>query len=303
LHRDNQTFDEIAKFDPPFNRGWDIIDTINGLFCFYRSGSIVLWNPSLKKSLILPKSRVLYHHSLGFGFVATSNEYKIVKISFASNKQLQAEVYRLSTGSWSDVKLEDSLNVVYKPVHLNGILHWSACNPGKFISVICSFDLKHEKFSSLMVPSCLRHGDNVSFYPSTFRESLSLIDKTDYGVCRIWVMKEYGVSDSWQNLIVISSQLLDLSSVCYFRHDGEILCEISGNPKLVSYDCKDKRVTNIELLADCLVTSVHTYVESLTLINISNVVPENIQGFSDLLLNERLRQRKEAKLNDECCKI
>jgi F-box interacting protein len=223
-----------------------------------------------------------------------------LKLSFTNTyTERRAEIYRLSTGSWSDVKLEGYVTTYFieTPVHVNGIFHWSGCNPGEsntaYTKVIRSFDLKNEKFGSVMVPSCLRHGDDMSFFPWTFRESLCLIDDPHDGPCRVWVMKEYGVSDSWQNLFVIDTVLLDISNILYFRHNEEVISELSGCTSiLVSYDCNNKRGTDIKLLGNP--NSVHTYVESLALINIPNKVkideestniPKIIRGFSDLTLN------------------
>jgi F-box interacting protein len=287
LHRDNQTFDEIAELDVPSRlqkSGLRIIDSLNGLVCLFNSYDIVLWNPSLRKSIILPKSRVLsnyqmrYRHSAGFGFLGTSNNYKILKFSYSYDiAEHQAEIYQLSTGSWRNLKLEDSfgVRVKYGQVHLNGVLHWSACylgkvNPG-FVNFIRSFDLKNEKFGTLMVPSCLRHDDGTAYSNlTTFRESLCLVDETSMGVCKIWIMKEYGVAVSWEKLFSIDKEQPGLTRFVYFRRNGELLfvksCKSSGKHMLASYECENNRVKNDEILANCLYTRVYTYVESLVLI-------------------------------------
>jgi F-box interacting protein len=79
----------------------------------YHKNTIVLWNPSLKKSLILPKSRVLSQNyckaNFGFGFVATRNVYKIICFSYNryETSQNAAEIYELGTGSWRNLEVDD----------------------------------------------------------------------------------------------------------------------------------------------------------------------------------------------------
>lgn len=65
LHSDNNddTFDQFANLDFPLitkaNQDFRIVGTCKGLVCLYGSDITALWNPSLQKSLILPKPYIV----------------------------------------------------------------------------------------------------------------------------------------------------------------------------------------------------------------------------------------------------
>jgi F-box interacting protein len=313
LHRDNQSFDVIAKFDPPHHPSWkitesywDIVDSLNGIVCLCEQhfvhdkaigdaihdnaidDEIVLWNPSLRKSLILPKPRVSEFVSkidIGFGFLAESNEYMVVRISYTfDTMQNGAEIYELSTGSWRDLKHGDVSHseLHSQQAHYKGILHWFASYLEKDNSAvsyfICTFDIKDEKFGALMLPNCIRHESHEDYehiQPSVVRELLCLIHYSAERSCTIWAMKEYGVDDSWQKIFSIDKERLGITCSPVFRHDGGILLvklpeTPTGRRDLVSYDCNNKQVKNLELSATHNVHFVRTYVDSLALIKAPN---------------------------------
>jgi F-box interacting protein len=291
LHRHTQTFDVIAKLDHPHhqksgksNSYWKLIDSLNGLVCLYdHEDTIALWNPSLRKSLILPKTRVLSSEGLrqkvGVGFLPTSNECKVVWVSYSfETSQNEAKIYELSSGSWRDLKLGDFSNGNYclcngQQAHYNGILHWHASFRKKdksgFAFFIFSFDTKDEKFGAMMLPSCIRHNDSLPFQPSIFRESLCLIESTDDKYYNVWVMKEYGVAESWQKIFCIDDEHGITAGFPILRCNGEILFMKAGiTYGLVSYDRNNNQVKSLGLVASQdLYFKASTYMVSLVLMN------------------------------------
>ncbi|CAL5342828.1 unnamed protein product [Camellia sinensis] len=82
IHHDNPTLDDYAKLDFPFhsvNCYFRIVGSCNGVVCLSDDHmcyvhTIILWNPSIRKSFNLPRPSVVFQthgpfvHSIGFGF-------------------------------------------------------------------------------------------------------------------------------------------------------------------------------------------------------------------------------------------
>ncbi|KAG5551853.1 hypothetical protein RHGRI_010077 [Rhododendron griersonianum] len=140
---------------------------------------IIVWNPSTRKSVTLPmapKTQCPTIAAYGFGAHPTTQEYK---------------------------------------AFLNGVVHWVAVgNPreeGGFRQLIMLFNMASESFSEFMLPTTLADEPLTSLLSiKLFGESLALFcnRRRDGDACCIWVMKEYGVAESWTNLF--SSNLLGM---------------------------------------------------------------------------------------------
>ena len=80
--------DQIQHIDFPLTSGgrdhFLLIGSVNGLFCLYELERYVIWNPSIRKFITLPKPcitvKTLSHN--GFGFDPRTNDYKVVRILF-----------------------------------------------------------------------------------------------------------------------------------------------------------------------------------------------------------------------------
>ncbi|KAF2284834.1 hypothetical protein GH714_031001 [Hevea brasiliensis] len=107
----------------------------------------------------------------------------------------------------------DTYNLVQSPAQImvNGKLHW-ANSP--FIhprgnNRLISFDLADEKFRMVPIPDSAgfeRHGYH-RLKLVTIGGCLSVVLNINYGSFEIWVMKEYGVRQSWTKEFNISSDL------------------------------------------------------------------------------------------------
>ncbi|KAM7473309.1 hypothetical protein LguiB_020552 [Lonicera macranthoides] len=126
LHYDIDTFEEFVALDLPDitkeTRFIGIACICNGLVCLYDLDKyiVALWNPSLKKSIILPKPRAVRQsgafYLIGFGIDPISNDYKIVRLTntyiFLDGvlellTPLEVELFELSTGTWRNINVGD----------------------------------------------------------------------------------------------------------------------------------------------------------------------------------------------------
>ncbi|CAH1453017.1 unnamed protein product [Lactuca virosa] len=171
----------------PYKSIW-IAGSCNGLlFIAVEDDDLFLWNPGTRKSNRLPDvgfnvrsgSYVLY----GFGYDESKDDYKVVGIScvFISggNYNIRVKIYSMKFGNWKNIgafphgiPLDDSGKLS------NGALHWAASQDfGSFYSWrIISLDLAKETYGEILQP---------------------VYDED------VWVMKVYGVKDSWTKLVSI----------------------------------------------------------------------------------------------------
>ncbi|XP_021833901.1 F-box/kelch-repeat protein At3g06240-like [Prunus avium] len=208
---------------------------------------------AIRKLVTLPKPSVRlkthreYDASIGFGFDARTNDYKVVRVVSLPEEPgtpTLAEVYSLATGTWSSLgRVSPSCLVTARAtsnVFLNGVLHWPVdcrTNSGDLCSFILAFDLGKEVFSKIFMPKVIQR--NFGCDEDCFLD--------------IWVMKEYGRKESWTRLITLGPQgperFLPTGPIC-FRKSGEVLLLVtSGTDKsrkeLASLDLVSKQLKKL----------------------------------------------------------
>ncbi|XP_023736405.1 F-box/kelch-repeat protein At3g23880 isoform X1 [Lactuca sativa] len=256
----------------PYKSIW-IAGSCNGLlFIAVEDDDLFLWNPGTRKSNRLPDvgfnvrsgSYVLY----GFGYDESKDDYKVVGIScvFRSggNYNIRVKIYSMKLGNWKNIgafphgiPLDDSGKLS------NGALHWAASQDfGSFYSWrIISLDLAKETYGEILQP--VYDEGNKDLTLGALGESLCVL--CDYSKIRadVWVMKVYGVKDSWTKLVSIP-YLTDpgrdqFSVPLCISNDGKVLLQFGA--KLVLYDSKNLSFSEIHNIDEC--HEAYTFVESL----------------------------------------
>ncbi|XP_073312170.1 F-box protein At3g07870-like [Primulina huaijiensis] len=275
------------------NSYFTIIGNCNGLLCLSDDRvlylhTIILWNPCIRKSTVLPKPNLIYNsygtfvQSFGFGFDPISSDHKLVRITYADDalyRRPQVEIYRLSTGLWQDISYLALDRVIYnrsRPAYVNGATHWIASSIEHGADSIVSFDMCREVFWEMTIPASLV---NLESFGSkdvvAYTGSLALISwnhmGNDPGFC-VWVMKEYGVVESWAKHFVMTYQIVGggIMRPLWVRKNGEILVARQDG-RVVSYDQLGAEVEDLGIRGSSyeeFVHSVHVdgYMESLVLL-------------------------------------
>ncbi|PQQ01812.1 F-box/kelch-repeat protein [Prunus yedoensis var. nudiflora] len=232
VYYDNQAFDQYnSKIEFPVsvqrkkhNFCIRVVGTCDGLVCladdmFDYHYNFFIWNPAIRKLVTLPKPSVRlkthreYDASIGFGFDARTNDYKVVRVVSLLEQPgtpTLAEVYSLATGTWSSLgRVSPTCLVTARAtsnVFLNGVLHWPVdcrTNSGDLCSLYwhltwarrCSeewevlllvtsgTDKARKELVSLDLVSKQLKKLGISGYQSSdgdfYKESLLLLDKTD----------------------------------------------------------------------------------------------------------------------------
>ena len=241
----DHTVSHVSRFQIPFSLV-RIFGFCNGIICLYSSLNLIiyLWNPSIKKFKICDGTNLTRRRpavTVGLAYHSQNNDFKILRIQRSNGTLYEAEVYTLSTDSWRKVVISvDSLSgsidrIIESPcLFFNGALHTIACSRDhKFI---LSFDVNDEIFQPIMLP---QNYTDIIFFESlaVFKGLLALFvysedPDVDMGICYIWVMREYGVVESWTR----KSVPVDLFVWSFFCTDsGELLIN-TADRGVISYD-------------------------------------------------------------------
>ncbi|KAK9691903.1 hypothetical protein RND81_09G227600 [Saponaria officinalis] len=262
--------DVVIKIDQFDTKCCQIVGSCNGLICLWSPVSgLALYNPSTREYCRLsdppPMKAKTISSCYGFGRDCISHHYKIFKISsiLSDNAEYNsmAQVYNTSTtNSWRNVGEFPMFVFVHKNgVVVNNKLHWSYINPhgdniGSERIKILTCDLHTEEFAfeSLQYPNTQVKGF-VSYLTVSDGLLYLIVGKCSVSHVSIWVMKEYGVSDSWIKVADFVGSSLYKAVTCKSTSEGEevllIKCGlINGSSlKFEWYNFRDKSTKNVEI--------------------------------------------------------
>ncbi|PON58296.1 F-box domain containing protein [Trema orientale] len=271
----------------------------NGVLCVRAlpHNTVYLWNPAtneVKKLPPSPASDQWLHPSIrvGFGYDTLTNDFKVVRVCAQVDtcffgRYSNVAVYSLRTNSWKKIEMPykfSSLGASYTyfftstiseiPVALNDCVHW-LWSFGRspvygdvdrdLMSGIVAFDLSTEVFELINLPQHVKEF-KVKTIGKVF-EQLSFVMLDPHKSIEIYVMKEYGVSDSWIKYSTIKQlecpiplheadeyQLINFANLC------DIVL-IHSSKSTLCYDVEAKEfICSSEDLPVC---EYNTYVESI----------------------------------------
>ncbi|XP_071928960.1 F-box protein At3g07870-like isoform X1 [Coffea arabica] len=233
-HQDHEK-NVLRRIHTPFSSTlpeFRIVSSCNGLLCL--SSTLVndgpyVYNPFTRDYKVLPKSTEFQDQEviIGFGVHPHTNEYRVVRIVYYWNlyelsplrslrfraqnfPRSEVQVFYQSSEKWRVIigdipyKLDQSSGGVF----VNGRLHWVSIwgkNHARRERILVSFDLSDELFREVPLPEnhlyLIRHRYSLSVLGGF----LAVVDpsNTNYGAQDIWIMKQYGVKESWEKVFSI----------------------------------------------------------------------------------------------------
>ncbi|KAL8538630.1 hypothetical protein ACS0TY_000592 [Phlomoides rotata] len=281
-------FDDVKYVDREVN----LVGSCNGLVCLLQDRkNFVLWNPSTRMSFDLPDARQMSTLDMGswifpmygFGYDESSDDYKVFAI-VTSKCYLRCppvcKLYSLNTHSWK------TLGDCYSPFSsdrmgkfVNGKLHWFGII-GEELGLV-SLDLKNEVYEMIEQPSSsfIIEQPSSSFAITVPTPALGVIEGClsvlwDYPNSHfdVWVMKEYGVKDSWVKMFTLpnlhhpSLRRQAPRSFCRGPNGELLLIYYNSTMMIYSYNAEDdvfhfSHIINIGEV--CEVMEADDYVQSL----------------------------------------
>lgn len=291
----NNSVDNAIRLDLPlenWRNRFVVIGSCDGLIALlnYDSDRIALWNVSTKKYHLLPQflrdadDLMAGQHVYGFGRHA--DDYRLVRIAnYFAVGVTEICMYSLKSNCWRMIDNflpYSSYFLCGVGVFVNGTFNWI----GEFMEIemrgkgfVVSFDLGSEVFRELSLPDVIERerGRGTNLRVLVLGGCLCLI----YGyrnqpMYDIWVMKEYGVKDSW---VKMYSFLYDEPTrppcfphlmVYYNGGDKVISFEVHGrNVIWCDLEVGEPEIVKINRLPSYII-DVTVYVESLVSPDFSN---------------------------------
>ncbi|KAK9726059.1 hypothetical protein RND81_05G187200 [Saponaria officinalis] len=288
-HAEFDSFDQDTVLDHPFvgqHHSAVVVGVSEGLLCLCDTSTnnlifpFALYNPTTRSSNVLPEPffdvfSINYEHFFGFGYDATSDDYKIIKIT-----QLQkqndtsgdhAQVYSLNTNSWKRVtRMPFRLTgLLFTGATVNGIVHWVASSyfDERPCDEIAGFDLASENYYLIPQPPSLE----------TILESRCIIDigvldgclsqvrsYLDIHLHDVWIMREYRVQSSWSKVfrIVDEEPMPVMLKPKFFSRNKRELYLMAYSTFLVSYNVEEKKLRRCTYPKG-VTWDVHVYEETL----------------------------------------
>ncbi|XP_017436686.1 F-box/kelch-repeat protein At3g23880 isoform X2 [Vigna angularis] len=229
-----------------------IVGSCNGLLCFAIKGDcVLLWNPSMRASKKSPPLgnnwRPGCFTAFGLGYDHVTEDYKVVAVFCDPNEiysECKVKVYSMATNSWR--KIQDFPHG-FSPYQnsgkfVSGTLNWAANHPVGSTSlwVIVSLDLHKETYREVLPPDYEKEDCSTPTL-GVLQECLCMnydYKKTHFVV---WMMKDYGIRESWFKLVSIpylpNPEDFSYSGPYYVSENGEVLLMFEFD--LILYDPRD----------------------------------------------------------------
>nr|XP_017224921.1 PREDICTED: F-box protein At4g22390-like [Daucus carota subsp. sativus] len=221
-----------------------IVGSANGLLCLFSFDlsyePIYLMNPSIRKYKVIDSSAIVHRTigidtrvMLGFGYHhQKSEDYKIVRflerqwVHSRHPGESDVEIYSLCSDAWKEIQVQYFPWIVRdeaSSVMCNDNLHWIAHNYSPLTVTV------------VVLKECL----------CAFGYVLPVGSGEESTRCNLWIMKDYGVAESWTMLYEIDCQVKIRRCISSTRDDQLILEDIHENILLYKTETKSFDHLNI----------------------------------------------------------
>ncbi|XP_030467329.1 F-box protein At3g07870-like [Syzygium oleosum] len=205
------------------------------------------------------------YHVHGFGYEPNARDYKVVRITYSRGiarpgdsliRPWHVEVYSLRKDTWTSLGRTFFKRMIRgnSRAFVNGSVHWltSPTEDAPYDSIV-AFGMEEESFGEVIELPRLESLSQFSLNPrgkATLSVSCGSLALIAFGIwnreeCGIWVMKEYGVAESWtkQHHIVLPIGSTVRGALGLTGH-GKILLRMIDE-KLVCCDVEDMQISEI----------------------------------------------------------
>ncbi|XP_075477698.1 F-box/kelch-repeat protein At3g06240-like isoform X2 [Primulina tabacum] len=280
----------------------------NGLVCIPVDNIIFLCNPALREfkplpppSITCPMGYRILAFEFGFGFDPNTGAYKVMQISqiredYYEGLRLYLEhnykdclnlddyesfdLYDSASNSWKHID-EELPKINFMPsfqTFFGGAMHWYAANDNINVYILC-FDIRTEAFQLLDFPDDFPKAEDLASL-TVLNENLALIgfplwreEPEPSQVIEIWVMKQYGVKESWTKQFVIRPYV---GFYPFLILNDEWLLVESDNGQLGRCALNENKFKGLPFYGFHLSLSAVVYEESL--INLNDIISSDCEN-------------------------
>ncbi|CAI0374068.1 unnamed protein product [Linum tenue] len=257
----------VVKLDHPLEAhtfGTEILGCCNGLLALRNSDEeIAFWNPTTREHRMLPKAEiepppgdsrcafVVY----GFGYDSVHDDYKLVRLAQFYRDGVsssEAKVYSFRANAWRGIG-DFPYYLRYQRCHgvlVNNALHWVVGrDESRGGRLIVALDLGTQEYRLVEQPD---YGER-KFHLNVKELGGCLVIVANYHPewVDLWVMKEYGVKESWTELVTLRQPAKPYTfefvlPVAYVG-DGSKVLLVQDNNKLICYDLGSEEVDEVRV--------------------------------------------------------
>ncbi|OMO87439.1 hypothetical protein COLO4_20655 [Corchorus olitorius] len=205
-----------------------------------------------------------------FGFSSKTNQYKVLQTFYANNREgPKAEVYTVGTrGSWTSlgnapISIKDQGFCF--DAYLHGAFHWNNVVHSN-LQIVC-FDFENDMFREVPSPQ-FPHRQVKSAMLGVLEDCLCVYCYPDpvYSNFEIWVVKDYGVKESWTLKFHFTHTPSIFHTHCYDHYYPLLL--LKNGRMLMSYNKKTIACYNLEekrfMKTDISPMTYHCFISAYT---------------------------------------
>ncbi|KAK9285982.1 hypothetical protein L1049_025184 [Liquidambar formosana] len=254
--------DAITKVNMGFNipkSDAKIIGSCNGLLCLWDDlspDSFYISNPVTGECMTLPKIKRGPKHlsASGFGISSKTKQYKVITMTYRQvlSHELEAQIHTVGSGTWRTIgHVPYDFSCALSGIFLNGALHWIARDDNKS-GLLCAFDIENEQFLTIPLPPISFFGRKIDWSNlGVLGGCLCVFASGEnlfffYSKLEMWVLKDYGVKDSWTKALVedpVAKHRWDKIWLELIRNKESLV--LSYENYLVYYDPRTKRLRKL----------------------------------------------------------
>ncbi|CAL1352151.1 unnamed protein product [Linum trigynum] len=284
---DFDSLDAAVDLDHPLSvgGGTEAVGSVNGLVALRNSErDLAIYNIATRKVRKLPVSEVeppggqhlrTGYVFYGFGYDSLNDDYKLVRMATfvgdenandTYNYDYEVKVYSFRSNSWKKIMdVPYYIRFLHKPLHqvlhrrgygvlVGSALHWVL--PQRALlglkNYIVSFDFVAEKFDEVPQPEYENKDLSYQVDVGVLEGNLCVMCNYEHVCVDLWVMKEYGVKESWSRLFSVqkirnTTAFGFLRPLIYAKDGNELLLEVNDE-KLFWYDSKTGKARSVRIL-------------------------------------------------------
>ncbi|KAM2964226.1 hypothetical protein FF2_022036 [Malus domestica] len=268
----DEAFGTLVPIERPLKCPGDYLEmlgcSVNGVVCIHdcECTDVCLWNTSIQKLKKIPLPTLEHqppsysnrYTLFGFGYDSANDDFKVLRITQFENRKResvdsQVGVYSLKSNSWKKIQ---SLPCHGFSVHrreivfTNGALCW-LMRKDNSRCIILTLDLANENYREFHTP--VDEDDNSLMNLVVLRGSLCVFVNNRSSRHEVWIMHEYGTSDSWTLLYSIGVETGPETVPWWFDHceplgfskNGEMVLLKKGEGALVWFDLEQKNSNQV----------------------------------------------------------
>ncbi|XP_010464693.1 PREDICTED: putative F-box protein At3g10240 [Camelina sativa] len=196
-------------------------ESVQGLICFQESATPIVWNPSTRRLLTLPKLNTGWKDiTIFLGYDPVEGKHKVMCIPFSKSCD-DCRVFTLGSAqkSWRAVKTNYSHRSNYYTSGrcIKGVVYYLAFVYHMDVWVLMSFDVKSEIFDRILLPQSDVHKELIPY-----EGRLACVDRKPNMKkgFRLWILED-AEKQKWSSKDFLAPRYhFDKSLRCYFLLKG-----------------------------------------------------------------------------------